>query len=288
MLSVSGPNEDAIKKAMVDPANTNLIKLIQLIASAFIFLVPAVIFARIVNRRPIKHLGLRTKFSWAQIGIVAAIVFAGFYLSGALGELTNYFPIPDNWEKRFKTWEKEYTEQVMVMARMKNMSDYLYSLLVIAIAPAIFEELLFRGALQQLMVKATKHAWLGILITSLLFSAVHFSFYGFLSRAALGIILGYLFYYSKSLWLPIIAHFINNGFAVTMMYYMNKQGKLTTKALDERFPVWYGVIALAIIIALLIVYKNESKKLGTYYLDNTESKSSNPFENESDFEQRQV
>jgi membrane protease YdiL (CAAX protease family) len=120
----------------------------------------------------------------------------------------------------------------------------------------------------------------------LFFSFVHASYYGFLARAGLGMILGYMFYYSKSLWLPIIAHFINNAFAVTMMYYMNKQGTLTTKALDERFPIWYGVIALGLIVALMIVFRNESKKLGTYYLDNTETKSSNPFENDFDFDKR--
>jgi membrane protease YdiL (CAAX protease family) len=286
MVGAAGANEDAMKKAMLDPDNANLIKTIQLAASAVIFLVPAFVFARIVSNRPLKHLGLKTGFSWAQLGLAAVIIFIAFYLSGALGELTYYIPIPADWEKTFKAMEQEYTEQVMIMARMNNISEYLYSLLVIAIAPAIFEELLFRGALQQLMVKWTKTPWLGILITSILFSAVHFSYYGFLARAGLGMILGYLFYYSKSLWVPMVAHFINNGFAVTMMYIMNKEGKLSPKALDERFPVWYGVIALGIIIALLIVYRNECKKRGTYYLDNTETKSANPFEDNFDFEER--
>jgi membrane protease YdiL (CAAX protease family) len=244
MVGAAGANEDAMKKAMLDPGNANLVKTIQLAASAVIFLVPALVFARIVNNRPLKHLGLKTGFSWAQLGLAAVIIFIAFYLSGALGELTYYIPIPADWEKTFKAMEQEYTEQVMIMARMNNISEYLYSLLVIAIAPAIFEELLFRGALQQLMVKWTKTPWLGILITSILFSAVHFSYYGFLARAGLGMILGYLFYYSKSLWVPMVAHFINNGVAVTAMYVMNKQGKLSPKALDERFPLWYGVIAL--------------------------------------------
>lgn len=287
MLGIAGPTEQAIKNAMADPANANLMKLIQLVASAVIFLVPAIVFARIINQRPIKHLGLRTKFSWSQAGLVMVIVFTAFYLSGALSKLTNYIPIPDNWETVFKRLEQEYMDQVMIMAQMKNTAEYLYSLVVIAIAPAIFEELLFRGALQQLMVKWTRIPWLGILITSLLFSAVHFSYYGFLARAGLGMVLGYLFYYSKSLWLPMIAHFINNGFAVTMMYYMNKQGKLSEKTLDESYPVYYGIIALAIIIALMIIFRNESKKIGTYYLDNTATQGNNPFENNFDFEQRQ-
>jgi membrane protease YdiL (CAAX protease family) len=272
---------------MLDPANADAVKMVQLVSSAIMFLLPAFVFALVVNNRPARHLGLRTKFNWAQVGIITVIVFVAFALSGALGELTTQIPIAEKWEKKFKAWEKLYVDQVMIMANMKNIGEYLYTLLVIAVAPAIFEELLFRGALQQLMVKWTKVAWLGILITSLLFSAVHFSYYGFFARTALGLILGYMFYYSKSLWLPIIAHFINNGFAVTAMYYMNRQGKLSTTTLDEKFPVWYGVIALAIIVVLFIIYRNEGKKLGTFYLDNTATKSNNPFEGDQfDFEQR--
>jgi uncharacterized protein len=277
----------SIEKGMLDPANADAVKMVQLVSSAIMFLLPAFVFALVVNKRPAKHLGLRTKFNWAQVGLITVMVFVAFGLSGALGELTTEIPIAEKWEKKFKAWEKLYVDQVMIMANMKNIGEYLYTLLVIAVAPAIFEELLFRGALQQLMVKWTRVAWLGILITSLLFSAVHFSYYGFFARTALGMVLGYMFYFSKSLWLPIIAHFINNGFAVTAMYYMNKQGKLSTHALDEKFPIWYGVIALAIIIVLFIFYRNEGKKLGTFYLDNTDTKNNNPFEGEPfDFEQR--
>lgn len=267
----------SMQKEMLDPANADAVKLVQLVSSAVMFLVPALVFARIVNRDPIKHLGLKTRFNWTQLGLTVLIIFIAFYLSGALAELTNHIPIPAEWERTFKKLEKTYTDQVMAMANMKNTGDYLFTLLVIGVAPAIFEELLFRGALQQLMVKWTRVAWLGILITSILFSAVHFSYYGFMSRVALGIILGYMFHYSKSLWLPMAAHFINNGFAVTMMYYMNKQGKLTTEALDEKFPIWWGVVALAIIVALFIIYRNESKKFGNYYVDNTDTPDDNPF-----------
>jgi uncharacterized protein len=275
-LMVGGPLLE-MEKQMLNPANANAIKMVQLVASLVMFLVPSLIFARIVNPEPIKHLGLRTRFNWVQAGLVALIVLAGFFLSGALGELTNHIPISAKAEALFKKWEKAYSEQVMVMANMKTVADYLYTLVIIAIVPAFFEELLFRGALQQLMVKWTRSAWAGILITSIIFSAIHFSYYGFLSRLALGIVLGFLFYYSKSLWLCILAHFLNNGFAVTAMYFMSKKGKLTPAAMDERFPIWYGVLATAVIVALFITYRNESKKLGTYYLDNTEIKDDDPF-----------
>jgi uncharacterized protein len=266
-----------MEKQMLNPAYANAVKWMQLVSSMFMFLVPAFIFARIVNKQPVKHLGLKTRFNWVQAGIVVAMVFVGFYLSGALAELTTYIPISAKAEVFFKRLEKSYTDQVMAIANMKSIGDYLYTLIIIAVAPAFFEELLFRGAMQQMFVKWTRSAWVGIIITSILFSAVHFSYYGFLSRMVLGIVLGFLFHYSKSIWLNIFAHFINNGVAVTAMYLMSRQGKLSSATMDERFPLWYGVAALAVIVALFAAYKRESKKMGTYYLDNTETIPDDPF-----------
>jgi membrane protease YdiL (CAAX protease family) len=275
-----GGNLLNMEKGMLNPANANAVKVVQLVSSMIMFLLPALVFARIVNKQPAKHLGLKTRFSISQVGLVIAMVFAGFYLSGALAELTNLIPISAKAKATFEKMEKAYVDQVMVIANMKTFGEYLFSLIVIALAPAIFEEVIFRGALQQMMVKWTRSAWIGIIITSIIFSAIHFSYYGFLSRTFLGIVLGFMFYYSKSLWPSIIAHFLNNGFAVTAMYVYSKQGKLSKEVMDERFPIWYGVAALAVIVALFIAYKNESKKMGTYYLDNTETKGDDPFQNQ--------
>ena len=89
---------------------------------------------------------------------------------------------------------------------------------MIAIIPAIGEELLFRGVIQRLFINWTKNAHWGILITSILFSALHMQFFGFFPRMMLGILFGYLFLWSGSLWLPILCHFINNGSAVVYVY----------------------------------------------------------------------
>ncbi len=269
-----------MEKGMLNPANADAVKVVQLVSSMIMFIVPAFVFARIVNKQPVKHLGLKTKFNISQVGLVIAMVFAGFYLSGALAELTNHIPISAKAKAMFEKMEKAYVDQVMVIANMKTFGEYLFSLIVIGLAPAIFEELIFRGAMQQLMVKWTRSAWVGIIITSIIFSAIHFSYYGFLSRLFLGIMLGFMFYYSKSIWLSILAHFLNNGFAVTMMYVLSKQGKLSKEVMDERFPIWYGVAALAVIIALFIGYKKESKKIGTYYIDNTETDDDDPFKDQ--------
>ncbi|HEY2728089.1 MAG TPA: CPBP family intramembrane glutamic endopeptidase, partial [Parafilimonas sp.] len=117
-----------------------------------------------------------------------------------------------------------------------------------------------RGALQPIMINLTKNAFIGILITSILFSAIHMSYYGFLPRLALGLIIGYLFYFSKNLWLSSIMHFLYNAFGVTQLYALSKQGLLTSTSVnDDGFPLYYGLIAAGILYVLFIFFKRESE-----------------------------
>lgn len=136
------------------------------------------------------------------------------------------------------------------MAYMKNAGDFILTILVMALAPAIFEEVLFRGAFQQVFIQWTKNAWIGIIITSILFSAIHFSYFGFLPRIALGITLGLIFYYTNNLWLSILQHFLNNAFIVAQLYIVQLQGKSVEKAMDETMPLWWGLVGLALLILL--------------------------------------
>jgi len=104
-------------------------------------------------------------------------------------------------------------------------------LLIMAILPAIGEEFLFRGFLMRYFSSFVKNIHLNIIIVSIIFSALHLQFYGFLPRMALGILLGYLFYWSGSIWLPIVVHFANNAMTV-IVYYLAEVGKINIDAED--------------------------------------------------------
>ena len=85
--------------------------------------------------------------------------------------------------------------------------------MVIAFLPALFEETLFRGGMQNLFSRWFKKPLLAIVVTSIIFSAIHGSYLGFLSRFALGFLLGWIYYRTGNIWLNIIGHFFNNAFA---------------------------------------------------------------------------
>lgn len=257
-------------------------KTAQVISSVFMFFVPAYFYALIVNKKPFQHLGFRKLFNSKQILWVIVIAAFGFFLSGVLSEITQLIPISKKLAATFQKWEDSSSETMMAMVSMRNWKEYIFTLIVIALAPAIVEESLFRGGLQQLFEKWFRNPWIAIVVTSILFSAVHGSYYGFLSRAALGIMLGLLFYYSRNIWLNILMHFLNNAIIVTYLYTLTAKGSLTKEAFDDNLHIGYPAFAIALVLIIVLyklfsAFKKESMILGADKIDNTFSPDDNPF-----------
>lgn len=249
-----------LQQALLKSDNANLSRMLQFVSTFFFMALPALIFSRIINHKPFQYIGFNSAISGKQVFLLIGIVIIGLILTGALSELNGMIPLSKSLEQHFKSLEDEYNKEVFAIANMKTVQDYIISLIIIALLPAMFEEMLFRGCLQPVMINITKNALAGILITSILFSALHASFYGFLPRLALGLILGYIFYFSKNLWLSIIFHFLNNALGITQMYALSKKGLLTANAMnDDTFPLYYGLIAAVALYLVFKIFKKESE-----------------------------
>ena len=143
--------------------------------------------------------------------------------------------------------EGEVSGMVQGLLVMESPGELLFNLLVVAVAPAIGEELVFRGVVQQQFYRIARTRGLAIWITAFLFSAVHLQFEGFLPRFLLGALLGYLFLWSKNLWIPILAHFFFNGLQVVGQYFAGE----TLEAMDTtqtNQPYWLAGISSLILI----------------------------------------
>ncbi len=233
------------------PANAGLSKILNLGATLIAFLFPAIIFTRINKmdgKTTTEALGFSRIAGPKLILYTVFISFGGILISGALAEINQHIYLPAKLLEQAKALEQTYKTLMLNMARMDSVLDYVTALFVMALAPAIFEEILFRSTIQPLFIGWTKNVWVGIITTSVLFSAIHFSFFGFLSRAALGIVLGLLFYHTKNIWLSILMHFLNNGLIVTQLYIVTLQGKSLEKAMDENyFSILSGLNGLMIL-----------------------------------------
>ncbi|MEP7109491.1 MAG: CPBP family intramembrane glutamic endopeptidase [Ferruginibacter sp.] len=243
------------------PENAGILRWVQFISTLFWFFLPPVFYALLCHKKAFVHLGFRKSVNLKSAGVVMLIMLAALPIVGALQELTEMLP----WSKatllKFKVAEDSYNKMVAVIARMNNFSDYLISVIVIAFLPAVFEETLFRGGFQNLFSRWFKMPVLAIVVTAIIFSAVHGSYLGFLSRFALGVVLGWIYYRTGNIWLSILGHFFNNVFAVTALYLTTRPGeKLDPSKIDERFPLWIGLVGIAAVYGLFILFEKVSKK----------------------------
>lgn len=204
------------------PGALNVLRVSQIFTSIGFFIAPAIVFLKWVQPRIPLQLKPISKSTLAWIIISMALMIFQLPLVNALAGFNKSIEFPESL-KYIETWmqtqEMQAAKLTEVFLAMSNMSDVLISLLIMAVIPAIGEELLFRGALQSLLARMTRNPHFAIWIAAFVFSFIHFQFYGFIPRFLLGAFLGYLYFWGGSLWYPIAAHFANNAMAVLFTYW---------------------------------------------------------------------
>ena len=196
--------------------------------------------------------------------MITTIVFSGPLINW-MNELNQHLTLPSalkGIEEWMRNAEDRATELTKVFLETTSYSGLAVNLFVIALLPAIGEELLFRGAVQRLLIDLTKNKHAGIVLSAIAFSALHMQFYGFVPRMMLGIFFGYVVLWSGSLWPAIMGHFINNATAVIMMF-LQKRNQLPfdpdtigTQPGDELFLMISTLITLVCIWA---IFRRERK-----------------------------
>jgi membrane protease YdiL (CAAX protease family) len=259
-MAMTGQGAMTMQQDMLNPKNAGAIKVVQAISTLFGFFIPAVAYAFISFRNGWHALGFGNKIVWKLAGISLLIILCSGPLIDAVTTLNKAIPISPSAKAFFDTMEKAYEDQVKVIAEVKSLSQYLLSLIMIALLPALFEEVLFRGGMQNLLHRWWKNPWLAIIVTSIVFSAIHGSWYGFFPRVVLGMLLGGIFYATQNIWYSIIVHFLNNAAVVTYMYYLTANSKPISLATETSFPWWVGLISLGVLVVLFRFLKKSSEQ----------------------------
>lgn len=241
---------------------------VSVIFSQFLgFALPAFFFARLVNVDVLGELQLINRTSNKSYLIAAIIIIAALPMVNLMQWLNMQVDFPALMgETGIKIKEMEDLNtgiSKLLLPQPGDVKTLLLVLIVLAITPAICEELVFRGVFQQLFTRAFRNKHLGVWVAAFVFSAMHFQFYGFLPRLVLGAVLGYLFAYSRTLWVPMVAHAINNTLSVLAPYFeLDKGETLNTDTLGTSASDWiYVAISLLITVGLLIVFKKINKDI---------------------------
>lgn len=228
-------------------AERNFLRATTLFSHLFTFALPAILLASLLYRRQwVQFLKLDRFLNFNILSAGVFFLLGTFVLSQLAYWLNRQIPLP-YWASDMESSAGRLVQGLLVM---ESPWELAFTVLVVAILPALGEELVFRGVLQQALEKATGRPVAAIWIAALIFSAFHLQFAGLLPRLLLGAGLGYLFYWTGSLWAPIIAHFVINGVQVAGQYY--QQQNLPETSLQE--VNWPAIGIAAVLVAGLSSY----------------------------------
>jgi membrane protease YdiL (CAAX protease family) len=228
------------------------------------FLTPVLLYFSIYERKnpfillPIKGLEDQMLVMAVLATFCFMIVNTVFIEWNANMDLPGFLQPFEDWAKNMEDQLREVTE---FLTKFDSVSYFLAAIVVVAIIPAIVEELLFRGAIQNIFFQISKNHHLAIWLAAILFSAIHVQFYGFIPRVLLGALFGYLYVWSGNIWLAVLGHFVNNGISLLVLY-LYQQDKISYDVESDESAPWYAILPFLIIfIASMVFLYRHYKKL---------------------------
>lgn len=228
------------------------IYVVSALQSLFSIAMPAFLVTAMTHSRPMHYLKIEKSEKMTQKVIFALLLFVFSYLCASfLSQWNSGMVLPESMsglEQMMRSMEDAAMETTDLLMSVDTIGGLLLNLLIVAGFAAFSEELFFRGALQQFLQERFQSGHAAVWLTALIFSLVHFQFYGFLPRLFLGALLGYLFLYTQNLWIPVIFHFINNATVIVLHFFW---GDAEWFIKMEEIPITPSFTLGAIVSALL-------------------------------------
>lgn len=243
------------------------LKVMQMLQTIGTFMLPCLVAAYLWSDSPMTYLHLSSIPNWRNcVGVILLLIIAspGINLLSWLNQqlcLPGFLSDIEMWMQQQENAAAVLTEQFI---RADSIGVLLCNIVLMAFLPALSEELFFRGVMQNLFVptadksvsRTSNH--LAIWASAILFSAIHLQFYGFVPRMLMGALFGYMLVWSGSLWLPILAHFTNNAFAVVLynVYYMRGIDTDEIDVFGTGDTLWVGFLSLLVIsVGVMMLHK---------------------------------
>lgn len=255
IIILSHYKQASIQAIISDTGDLNVLRVAQMIASVLGFLLPAWLFSKLKSKRLLSYADADKGFHPLYLLLIPALIFTFYPIIDVSFYVNKIMP----WNNWMKDTQKEYKAIVDALLADKSILVFVLNFMTVAVLPAICEEWIFRGTLQKLLSERL-NIHVAVFMSSVLFSLVHAEFSGFLPRIILGMLLGYLFYYSGNLWLNVFAHLVNNGAQVVLMY-LNNLGICKTDLDNPEMPkIWEFIVYTTMFIALWYVFYRFSQR----------------------------
>jgi uncharacterized protein len=236
--------------SMQTESDRNLFRLTAFINHLTMFLMPPILTAYLLKENDWKnHISLvkTRRIDYFVLGFFLMIV--SFPLVQYLMELNKMIPMPE-WMHSMETSTNDAIKNVL---KTDSIYELFLNVFIMAAVPAMGEEMVFRGFLQKQLQAHFNHNHVGIWLSAAIFSAIHGQFEGFFSRLVMGAILGYIFYFGRSLWVSIFAHFSFNALQIIGQYFINKNNMdIDTDKTDNL--QWYWVLSSFLLTMIILTW----------------------------------
>lgn len=259
--------ESVTLTAMQSP---DFIRIAQLLSQIFAMLIPALFCIYLFNKDGMGSLNINRRPNVNFVLLSVALIFVIQPIISFTGYYNANMKLPEfmgGIEAKLQEFELANKLLIKRLLMETSFSALIANLVIISIITAIVEELLFRGALQQIINKIVPNYHIAVWVTAIIFSAFHMQFYGFVPRVILGAILGYVFIWSGNLWVPIIVHAVNNAFNVILyrMYYNTP----TYDTLEEIGVgnMWWTTLVSIVLSLIILVYMQHIYNKKTLSID---------------------
>jgi len=224
----------------------------QAVTQIIMFMAVAVLLTYLLFKFDLRY--FFAPVSGAEVLLTIAISIGSMVIISAVGEWNMNL---DFGETGIAQWARKSEDQLKVITEhltsFESTYHFLLAFFAIAIVPAVAEELVFRGLIQNLFVKVLKNPHISIWLTGFIFAAIHLQFFGLAPRMLLGVLFGYLYHWSGKLSIAMIGHLLNNGLALVVLWMAQKEViDVSTEQMEQSAP-WPAVLTFGLITAFLLL-----------------------------------
>lgn len=272
-IALTGLGLEELQGLQEDGENLNALRIVQAFSLVGFFFLPALLIPLLFGKNPLQYLQFRWNLNlkWVAISLGALIVALPVVgLSMIVNEAITFPEFLSDLEERLREQHRQIEELTEKFVRMDYAYELLINILLIAVLPAVAEELYFRGFLQKFFQKWSGGAHLAIWLSALIFSLIHFQFFALLPRLLLGALFGYMLLYTGNIWYPILAHFFNNFLVLMSTYLLEPLNQDWSMNWIANYPYLYQVLVLVFLILLVFTLYQLSKRKGRKEQDITE------------------
>ncbi len=232
-------------------SNIDAMRVMQLFASLGMFFLSAMYASRLFSENTVEYLRLRKPSIPAVVLTIIAVLVAMPFLNYIIS-LNEQMVLPESL-KTLENYLREMEDASKILSERMLKADgipvFLFNVLLFGVVASLGEEFFFRGAMQRIFGKIARNPHVVIWVVACIFSAFHMQFFGFLPRLLLGAFFGYLLLWTRSLWIPVIAHFVNNMISVSSYYFVTDARQLESlDTLGTKDSFWMAIVSLVLLL----------------------------------------